>query len=355
VISQDARARRAAFGTADRAGSWGIHYRDKSTGRPVSLDDHPYMTLLGNPPDTCNPKTNRCDAFPSCGGDCKSPYTPDSAHQPSLAYVPYLLTGDRYYLEELQFWANWNMLQANPGYRGYEQGLVHWDQPRGQGWSMRTLGQTAYITPDADPMKKYFTDRLAYNLAWYDQQYVQKATANPFGYLDTGYSIGDDGTLAPWMDDFFTWSIGHLVALGFADARPVRDWKVKFGIGRMLDPSYCWIFASVYHMAVENPTTHARYATWAEIYGPTLVEAAKPEAKALACGGPEMATALGLEPGEMVGYAEGPEGYPSNFQPAIAAAAESGVAHGKEAWDRFMARSVKPDYSTEPQFAIVPR
>jgi hypothetical protein len=355
LISQDARARRATFATGERAGSWSIHYRDRTTGRPVSLDDHPNMTLLGNPPDTCDAKTGKCDSFPTCGGDCKTPYTPDSAHQPSLAYLPYLLGGERYFLEELEFWANWNMLQANPAYRERARGLLHWDQPRGQAWSMRTLGELAYIAPDDDPMKAYFVARLANNLAWYNQQYPGNPKANALGYLDTGSWLGDDGTMAPWMDDFFTWSTGHLVALGFEDARPLRDWKVKYAIGRMMDPAYCWIFASVYHMAVEDPATKARYGSWAQVYGPTLADAKSTAAQPLACGGAEMAAALQLKPGEMVGYSAGPEGYPSNLQPALAAAAESGVAGGREAWAKFMGRSVKPDYTSEPQFAIVPR
>ena len=355
LLSQDARARRATLATADGAGSWPIHYRDRKTDRPVSLDDHPYMTLLGNPSDACNPATKVCDAFPACAGDCASPYTPDSAHQPSLAYVPYLLTGDRYYLEELQFWANWNLLQANPGYRDRERGLVKWDQPRGQAWSMRTLGHVAYIAPDDDPMKKYFADRLAFNLAWYTQEYVTDATASPLGYLRNGATLGDDGTLAPWMDDFFTSSIGGLVALGFDDARPLRDWKARFATGRILDPGYCWIFASAYHMAVQDPATKAFYPSFAAILGPTLDAGQQAAARGLACGSPAMGAALGLAPGEMVGYSSSPEGYPSNLQPALATAAESSAPGGREAWLKFAARPVKPDYSAEPQFAIVPR
>jgi hypothetical protein len=355
LISQDPRARRATLATADGAGSWSIHYRDKATDRPVSLDDHPYMTLLGNPPDTCNPTTKVCDAFPPCAGDCASPYTPDSPHQPALAYLPYLLTGDRYYLDELELWANWNMLQANPGYRDHERGLVKWDQPRGQAWSMRTLGQVAFIAPDDDPLKKYFVDRLGFNLAWYAQQYLADAGASPLGYLKNGATLGDDGTLAPWMDDFFTSSIGQLVALGFADARPLRDWKAKFPIGRMLDPGYCWIFASAYHMSVQDPATKAFYPNFAAILGPTLAQGGQGAAQGLTCGSPAMAAALGLKTGEMVGYSSGPEGYPSNLQPALATAAESSAPGGAEAWAKFQARAVKPDYSSEPQFAIVPR
>jgi hypothetical protein len=355
VISQDPRAKRVTLGTADLAGSFGIHYRDKNTDRPVSLADYPYMTLLGNPGDTVNPATGKSEAFPDCAGDCATPYTPDSAHQPSLAYVPYLLTGDRYYFEELEFWAGYNMLQANPGYREQGKGLVHWDQARGQGWSMRTLGQAAYITPDADPMKAYFVDRLRDNLAWYDAEYPSNPKANVFGYLANGYTIGDDGTLAPWMDDFFTWSIGHLVDLGFDQAKPLRDYKAKFQIARMTDPGTCWILASAYHMAVEDPQTSAFYTSWADIYAATLKNGGY-AVTGLACGGPEMATALGLTPGEMVGYSDSAEGYPSNLQPALAVAAESGIPNAQAAWDKFMARSVKPSgYGEEPQFAVVPR
>jgi hypothetical protein len=32
-----------------------------------------------------------------------------------------------------------------------------------------------------------------------------------------------------------------------------------------------------------------------------------------------------------------------------------GLPNARQAWERFMARSVKPNYSERPQFAIVPR
>ena len=85
-----------------------------------------------------------------------TPMENDSAHQPSMAFLPYVVTGDLFYLEELQFWANYNMVQGNPGYRDDKKGLVKWDQIRGQAWSMRTLGQVAFITPDAHPLKSVF-------------------------------------------------------------------------------------------------------------------------------------------------------------------------------------------------------
>jgi hypothetical protein len=57
----------------------------------------------------------------------------------------------------------------------------------------------------------------------------------------------------------------------------------------------------------------------------------------------------------MTGYASSVTGFPANLQPALAYAADAGGKAGREAWQRFMARSVKPDYGPAPQFAIVPR
>jgi hypothetical protein len=51
------------------------------------------------------------------------PLEPDTAHQPSLTYLAYILTGDKYYLDETQFWGNYNVINT----RVYEDPL------RGQG------------------------------------------------------------------------------------------------------------------------------------------------------------------------------------------------------------------------------
>jgi hypothetical protein len=43
------------------------------------------------------------------------------------------------------------------------------------------------------------------------------------------------------------------------------------------------------------------------------------------------------------------------MQPALAVAADAGVPGAAEAWRRFQARAVQPDYSKAPQWAIIPR
>jgi len=386
LLSMDARAKTAALGTGDLAGSWPIHYRDKNTGRPVSLADYPYMTILGRPGDTVNPRTGLSEAFPECHACDTEPYVyqVDSAHQPSLAYLPYLVTGDHYHLEELQFWANYNMLQSNPYYRGFEMGLVKWDQVRGQAWSMRTLGQAAYITPDDDPMKSYFMDRLHHNLDWYTTTYVD-GRPNVLGVIDAGYAIvyttpaGPMTGLAPWMDDFFTWSVGYLATgLGFEEALPLARWKGTFPVGRMTAPGYCWIDGATYALAVRPSASSPLFSDFKQAYLTTMQgtdTSGKPiplvnSTGALYLDQPCASVAqaqwrtqkdkdLGVSrspwvAGEMTGYASDPSGYPSNMQPALAAAVDAGAPNARAAWNLFMSRSVKPDYTQAPQWAVVP-
>lgn len=353
LLSMDARAKDVMLGTADLAGSWPMHYRDRRTGRPVSLHDYPYMTLQGHAGDTWNPATKQHESFPDCAGDCTTPYTPDAPHQPSLAYLPYLVTGDYYYLEELQFWAMYDLLQSNPGYRDAASGLLKSEQIRGQAWSLRTVAQAAYITPDTDPLKAQLVQFLDNNLRWYNATYTGNVQANALHILTNGFAFEyDQGTgIAPWQDDFFTQAVGHVAELGFQNARALLVWKTRFAIGRMTDPQYCPILAPVYVMKVRDDAGAGVYSGLGQAYRAS----APPGVAALPCGSVAMAAALRLSPGEMVGYADSATGFPANMQPALAYGADVGGAAGAAAWAAFEARKVKPDYSSQPQFAIVPR
>jgi hypothetical protein len=355
LLSMDARAKQATLGTADLAGSWSMHYRDKNTGRPISLIDYPYMTIFGIATDTRNPATKLQEAFPKCavGGSCTNPASHDTAHQPAFAYLPYLVTGDYYYLEELQFWGMYNVFQTNPGYRQNIKGLLSREQVRGQAWSMRTLAEAAYITPDNDRLKLHFTRILTSNLDWYNTTYTNNPAANFFGVLDMGNAVAYNGGrgVAPWMDDFFTSAIGHAAELGFNGALDLLRWKAKSPVMRMTDPGICWIDAALYSMNIRDSATDPFYTTMAQAWNASRETALT----SLACDSAEMAAYLKQKVGEMTGYASSTAGYPSNMQPALAYGVDAGLPNGSVGWAKFMSRKVKPNYGLSPQFAIVPR
>lgn len=353
LLGMDPRARTLTMGTADLAGSWSMHYRDRRTDLPVSLIDYPYMTRIGAA-DTRNPATGKKEKFPDCPKSaCNTPNKHDVSHQPAFAYLPYLLTGDYYYLEELQFWAMHNVFASNPGYRDNVKGLLKPEQVRGQAWSMRTLGEAAYITPDTHPLKRHFLQILDSNLDWYNNSYTHNRDANALGFITNGYAVVYRGKrgVAPWQDDFFTAAIGHVAELGFGKARELLRWKARFPVQRMIGDGACWLNGAMYAMQVRDSQTAPYYTSIRQAFEASMPE----ETRRLACESPEMAAALKVKPGQMTGYSSGEAGFPSNMQPALAYAADVLGEPGKKAWRQFMARSVKPNYGLGPQFAIVPR
>jgi len=374
LLSQDLRAQNAMLAAAEGSGSWSVHYRDEKTGYPLRTDSaanrristHMNLAHAGPLP------------VPRCaGGDgklCKNPNSSDTAHQPSLAYLPYLLSGDYYYLEELQFWAAANPLATDPSNSGLGQGLVRWQQLRGQAWSLRTLGEVAYITPDDHPLKGYFSKQLDNNLSYYHQIFVT-AKPNRLGVYDgSGEKAFRINQSAPWQDDFLTWSFGRLVELGFTKALPILRWKATYPVGRMTAPGYCWVQGAAYTLKIRDTPKSPVYASFVALYqanfgGATVriddgKKATHPNGSLYIdqpCASPQQADWLaaalgrGWQPGRMSGYADSALGYPSNMQPALAMAVDAGTPNAAEAWRRFQARTVQPDYSKSPQWAIIPR
>lgn len=103
------------------------------------------------------------------GGAGASGWSIDAPHQPSLAYVPYLITGDWYFLEELQFWAAYNSTLSSPaancGFcRNEDWGYVA-TEVRGRAWVMRNLMHAAVMSPSGSAEKEYFTRKLENFLA----------------------------------------------------------------------------------------------------------------------------------------------------------------------------------------------
>lgn len=354
LVSGDLRAKRAVLLNGEAGGSYSIHYQVKQTGEPLSIKQHPYVSIIGDPGDMVNPKTRKSQAMPKCAGRCKSPYVAEYAHMPSAAYVPYLITGDYYFLQELEQWANWHEVWMNPHYRKFSKGLLFpHGQLRGQAWSLRELGYAAYIAPDNDPEKAYFGAFVNNNLNYLQHHYVDNPSANNLHFIsDWGAVIYRHRRgIAPWQQDFLNSVLDQLVRMQFKQAEPILEWFSKFPIERMIAPGYCWISGAIYSLTVRDSQSSPFYTTFRQAYDNSVSKAVRDAH----CNSAEMAKALHLRHlGEMTGYAYEPTGFPSNMQPALAAAVDAGADGGEQAWKLFMSRTVKPNYANYPNFAIVP-
>lgn len=365
VVDTDYRAYRWMLADSDALGSYGIHYRSRTTGHAVSLERHPCMTEVGAAEVAkCPVPPHADDRFPPCRTDCDSPLVPNASHHPAPAYVAYLVTGNWYYKEELAFWADWVIFWQNQKYRHYSAGLVHDQQVRGQAWSLRTLGDAAWGLPDRAPLKDYFNQAVANNIQWYNKHYTDNPDANKLhitvGFNAIVYPAKDHERvgIAPWQQSFFDWAVGNLADLGFDGAARLRDWFAHYQIGTMISPDYCWQLASAYKIRVRDKRKSPFYKSLGEVYRKSF-----PKLENVRCGSQAMAKAITSKRGHdfnypvdsMIGYPYSPVGFPANFQVGMAAAADSNVPGADKAWKRFANRAVQPDYSDEPQFAVLPR
>jgi hypothetical protein len=259
LMSMDARPRALMFANADAGGTIPVHYRDEKTDLPVSIDTHPGLTMMFGTP-------RPADAFPKVT-DGNNPWVADAAHLPSLAFVPYLVTGDLFYLEETAFWANWVMGTVDPSYRGYSNGLLFPNQVRATAWSLRALGEAAAFLPDNHPMKAYFNAKLQNNLGYYLDHFAHNSTpgaVSPFGIFE---NIDQDGRLGPWQYDFVFVSVATLAELQIPHAEELMRWMGRFVVGRWNAEAqgYCRKMAPAYYIMFRDPQGKL-YGDWKSLF-----------------------------------------------------------------------------------------
>jgi hypothetical protein len=352
LLTMDPRAYTVMLQTADQGASFSSHYRNEKTRLPITLDDFPNFTTHANAVGK-GPKEL---PMPDSGG-YRDPLEPDAAHEPALDFLPYLVTGDRFYLEELQFWAEWNLSRTGGIYRNYADGLVKFDQVRGQAWSLRTLAQAAYITPDQSPLKHTLLHELQANIAWYNKTYAENPSANALHILPQNDAPYDGKrAIAPWQDDFFTWAVGYVDGLGDVSAKTLARWKGGFAVGRMTAPGFCWIMAPAYTLRVRDAAQSPFYQSFAQVGSATLNALAKSTQafEAPSCGSSDMARLVGSHGSDSMAGSENPSGMAAMLRPALAAAVDAGTPGAAGAWQKLVQQR-EPDFSNYPDWAIVPR
>jgi hypothetical protein len=215
-------------------------------------------------------------------------WAPDHEHQSEFAYIPYLLSGNPYFLKEMYAIATADSMENGPGcgFFGYCRpfGLIQEasDQPRGTAWATRNLANAAFLAPDGSAEQWYYNEKLNYNLAVREGEY-QITTGNYFTSLaNTAYQRGSvtysgsagapsplpnplhtpvsmDGNASPCNNTFancsttgagvsefhvlyLTTVYGHIRDMGYA-ADKIVDFMTDYWLGHILDPaSSPWTF-----------------------------------------------------------------------------------------------------------------
>lgn len=247
---------------AEAAGTMPWHIRDDRQAGPFDFRQYPNATWYAST-NAGSPHIKLTD----------SSVTLDSAHQPALAYVPYLLTADPYFLEELQFQATWNWGSLPAAFRPTG------GQARTIAWNLRTLAQAARITPIDTPQwvkpNAYWTQQLSQMRQWFESNYVysprpERQIFRAAGAIDVarGEEGAPEGTwVDPWQDEFLANVIGWVVFMGFGDWRPAFSWAVGGTIARTT-PATGWVraYATPYRMILRANKNAPIVTSWAEAW-----------------------------------------------------------------------------------------
>lgn len=275
----DPRAYRYVIANGLMAGAWSIHHRDQNTNKPPIYSDWPDVGILSGGTPSIPSGTGGVNQKSGVNSD------PDTDHQPSLAYLPFLLTGRVFFQDEVLLWDFWNYMRINHQTREGASAIEFSGTGRGRGWDLRTRAQALNIVDSshasyASIKNSWEQNTAAYKARWITGARDSGAYANDIGcvalYSGGGSSpYGTEGTYwwdAPWMQATITYAFGIGWDMGLpqsaqslADHKVVRDFSYKQFVERAgdgSDGSYNYRRFSVFAFPYCSPTTGLPPTSW---------------------------------------------------------------------------------------------
>ncbi len=173
----------------------------------------------------------------------------DKAHQSNDLFIPYIITGKRLFLEQLQAQAAWSAATTPPDAGLYylgrqrERGLIDagGNFPRGMYWTVKALGWAAVASPDGSPEKTYFTRLLNNNIEVMEGvmqltggSFPPSSTTAPYGCPSataTAYYGQPSSYASAWCLGRYVWMRGLDNQLGFPGLQSWPGGSPAMGVG----------------------------------------------------------------------------------------------------------------------------
>ena len=244
------------------AGAIGLHI-DEPDGSMLSLDKH--LTFFLAPPGTASGNEGYAGGGPGGYGVVFSAEG-GSAHTPSLSYLPYLLTGDHFYLDEMKYWAN-HALLSMPWMRDGRAGIITNNQVRDIAWALRNIADAAAYTPDTDAHKAYFTEKLLNNI----NDLNAKASREPDTILNGSlFGAPRNWSQQMFMQSYVAWALDHVAKQGFPASaylqRLLSYWNSLYNA----HPAFDKRFVISYVMYLVHPDTGQPFPDYAAMFNYNL-------------------------------------------------------------------------------------
>ena len=288
VATQNPFALASLMAQAEAAGSWSLFFRDSRTHLPPDWVNDPFWyTDRSFYPDQGSSQTahpvnislkaddpNIFPDIPSFGGN----------HAPALGFLPYLLTGDDWHLESVEFEASMqhgsNRYKVSGLANDFTNGGGSGDgEPRAWAWEVRDFGYAElarfYETqnapkPAAGLPIAYWQSLVKGYLAAVIRDYMNAPANSSLQPHPRFFSFCEWDTISLWEQDYVGFVLNHLSEApvkSAADFVTLRDWKRQSNLARV-DPNSGWpvLQQAWYRLYVlKDPVTGVGAKDWADL------------------------------------------------------------------------------------------
>ena len=228
---------------AEAGGTFNLHVRASDDSGPMDLFEWPNASFYDNAQSNPRIMRTQCEV-----NGAKLQY--DTQHAPAPTYLPFLLTGDPYFLEALQFEANADVLAQPPQSRWRLNG-------RGLAWGLRNCLYAWAATPETVPDWLLPRSYWARHIDEYRSYGFEKANTpdNMLHLISSGGSQTTPGWPAgsyfsPWQEDFVLAAFALAVMLGRTEWRAALDWKLECTNARVHSDVWHWPNPSPYQVSL---------------------------------------------------------------------------------------------------------
>lgn len=206
---------------ADLSGSWSGHLLNEADNTFVTTTTHSHYWLdyqgrAGAWP--LGPKgTVPFVGIQGCGAGL------ENAHLPQIIAPAYILTGDRYYADQLAFWAAAVPLMVWPGadtWYGHRvpDNIIISDQIRGLARGLMTVQDAAAYLPDGHQLITYLTNMVVNNLNFLDADCAFRS-GGPFSAPSYWIIKNNPGAFHPDWQHTIPWTDGFVLLMAWKARR----------------------------------------------------------------------------------------------------------------------------------------
>jgi hypothetical protein len=295
LMTQDARAAIVCLAQGDAGGAVPWNYK-LANGHWLTPGDYPNILIGSN-----GGPHSYTDGIANVASTAV--WTADSAHQPNLAYVPYIMTGQRWYLDRLNAQAAYSedIMPPYSSTSGYQASgrlagqlltatmpslagtadivITPGNQLRASAWSMREIQEAAWVGKTGSFEQGFFEQAVLDNWNYF---LARKANLTALqgeaaGWLPAVYgSSSIPVIMSPAQQDYFTGIAALGAQMGYNGALQYIDWQRGGWLsGRFIASDMNPYDGTAYNLDMSD-STGIILKTWTDIETTTIAHCSIP-------------------------------------------------------------------------------